>query len=68
MKLMTILKIDRALYDVDDATKMYRYYGRNPDWRKLSKEENTRNKRHIDGYTRIFPDGKRKVFKYKPRA
>jgi len=62
---MTILKIDRALYEVDDETTTYRYYGRNPDWQKLSKTENRKNKKHIDGYTRIFPDGRRKVFKFK---
>jgi hypothetical protein len=37
---MVILKIDRALYEVDDETKTYKYYGRNPDWQKLSKTEN----------------------------
>jgi hypothetical protein len=62
---MSILKIDRALYEVDDATKTYRYYGRNPDWQKLSKEENMRNKKHIDGYIRVFPDGRKKLFRFK---
>jgi hypothetical protein len=62
-----ILRIDRALYEVDDETKTYWYNGRNPDWEKLSEEENRNNKKHIDGYTRIFPDGRRKVFKFKPR-
>jgi hypothetical protein len=61
---MAILKIDRALYKVDDATKTYHYYGRNPDWKNLSKEENTKNKKHIDGYTRIFPDRRKKVFRF----
>ena len=60
-----ILKIDRALYEVDDKTKTYRYYGRNSEWENLGKEENQRNKKHIDGYTRIFPDGRKKVFRYK---
>ncbi len=62
---MVILKIDRALYEVDDTTKTYRYYGRNKDWENLSQEENIGNKKRIDGYTRIFPDGRSKVFKYK---
>jgi hypothetical protein len=61
---MAILKIDRALYKVDDATKTYHYYGRNPDWKNLSKEENTKNKKHIDGYARIFPDRRKKVFRF----
>jgi hypothetical protein len=60
-----ILKIDRALYEVDDKTITYRYYGRNPEWENLNKEESQRNKKHIHGYTRIFPDGRKKVFRYK---
>jgi hypothetical protein len=51
------LRIDRAVYNVDDETKTYRYLGRNPDWQHLDPEENERNKRHLDGFTRIFPDG-----------
>jgi hypothetical protein len=62
---MPILKIDRALYKADDNTRTYRYYGRNPDWQSLSREENVRNKKHIDGYTRIFPDGRKKVYLFK---
>ena len=60
-----ILKIDRAVYEVDDETKTYRYLGRNLEWEKLSKEENERNKGLIDGYTRIFRNGTKKKFKYK---
>jgi hypothetical protein len=60
-----ILKIDRALYEVDDKTRTYKYYARNPDWKKLSKEKCEKNKKSINGYTRIFPDGRRKVFRYK---
>ena len=66
MEAMTrILQIDRALYEVDDETKTYRYFNRNLDWKKLSMEENKRNKKHIDGYFRIFRDGKTKKFKYR---
>jgi hypothetical protein len=60
-----VLKIDRALYEVNDETRTYKYYDRNPNWKNLSEEENKENKKHIDGYTRIFPDGRKKVFKYK---
>ena len=63
--MIKILKIDRALYKVDDRTKTYRYYGRNRNRENLSKEENQRNKKYIDGYTRIFPDGRKKVFRYR---
>ena len=58
------LKIDRAVYLVDDKTKAYRFLKRNPEWKSLDPQENERNKRHIDGYTRIFKDGRRKTFRY----
>jgi hypothetical protein len=60
-----ILKIDRAFYKIDDESKTYWYYGRNPNWKRLNKEENQRNKKYIDGYTRIFPDKRKKVFRFK---
>jgi hypothetical protein len=59
------LKIDRALYEVDDTRRTYRYHGRNKDWRDLDPGENSRNKRLLNGYTRIFSNGKQKVFVYK---
>lgn len=66
--MVRTLKIDRAIYLVDDETKTYRFLRRNPDWRDLAPDENERNKRQIDGHTRIFRDGRRKVFRYrKPR-
>jgi len=60
-----VLKIDRALYQVDDETRTYRYLARNLEWKNLSEDENKRNKKHIDGYTRTFRDGSKKVFRYK---
>ena len=57
------LKIDRAIYLVDDETRTYRFLRRNLDWEKLDPKANDRNKRHIDGYTRIFKDGRKKVFR-----
>ena len=62
-----VLKIDRAIYQVDDETRTYRFLRRNLDWEKLNPDENDRNKRHIDGYTRIFKDGRRKTFRFRPR-
>lgn len=35
-----ILKIDMILYEINYKTKTYRYYGRNPNWKNLDKEEN----------------------------
>ncbi len=60
-----ILKIDRALYKVDEASKTYRFLKRNPDWKKLNPKENRMNKKRIDGYKRIFRDGSVKIFRYK---
>lgn len=62
------LKIDRAIYSVDDETKSYRFLRRNPDWEELDPAENDENKRQIDGYTRTFRDGRTRTFRYgKPR-
>jgi hypothetical protein len=60
------LKIDRAIYVVDEERKRYRYLGRNHRWHELDPAENERNKRRLDGYTRIFPDGRTKVFRTVP--
>jgi hypothetical protein len=60
------LNVDRALYIADDDTRTYRYLRRNPRWADLALEENERNKRSLDGYTRLFPDGRRRVFRYRP--
>jgi hypothetical protein len=57
------LKIDRAVYLVDDKTKTYRYLRRNPGWRSLSPEENEANKKAIDGYTRVLRGGLTKTYK-----
>ena len=57
------VRIDRAVYLVDDGARTYRFLRRNPSWRDLSQSENKENKKSIDGYTRIFRDGRRKVFR-----
>ncbi len=46
-KIMVILKIDRALYKVNDETRIYKYCGRNLDWKNLSKEENIKKTNNI---------------------
>lgn len=58
------LNIDQAVYLVDDKTRTYRFLRRNPDWEKLDPNKNVENKRQIDGYTRIFRNGRRKMFRY----
>ena len=57
--------IDRAIYLVDDDTRTYTFLERNPDWIKLDPAENERNKESINGYTRIFRDGREKVFRFR---
>ncbi len=61
------LKIDRAVYLVDNETGTYRFLRRNLDWQKIDPAENDENKRQIDGYTRIFGDGRKKTFRYRNR-
>lgn len=56
------LKIDKAVYLVDDETKTYRFLRRNPDWKKLDPLQIEANKQYIDGYTRIFRNGKTRKF------
>ncbi len=61
------LRIDRAIYDVDDKSRTYRFFKGNDDWKRLDPEENERNKRTIDGYTRILADGTTKIFLYRTK-
>lgn len=58
------LNIDRAVYLVDDDTRTYHFLRRNETWETLDPVENDQNKQHIDGYTRLFRDGRRKTFHY----
>jgi carboxymethylenebutenolidase len=62
-KLPRELRIDRAIYLVDDEAKTYRYLRRNPEWVGLPPEDNEANRRAIDGYKRIFRDGQTKAYK-----
>jgi hypothetical protein len=57
-----ILRIGKALYEVDHQTKIYWYYGRNPE--KVNKAEEERNKEKIDGFARLFRDGRSRRFRY----
>lgn len=62
-KLPRELRIDRAVYLVDDVAKTYRYLRRNQEWVGLPPEENESNKRTIDGYRRVFRDGQTKRYR-----
>jgi hypothetical protein len=57
------LKIDRAVYLVDDDRRTYSFLKRNPDWTRLSPRQNAANKLQIDGYVRLFRDGRKKTFR-----
>jgi len=48
------LKIDKAIYEVDEQAKTYKFLKRNFNWDKLSEEENRSNKKFIEGYMRIM--------------
>jgi hypothetical protein len=59
------LCIDRAVYLVEDNGRTYRFLRRNALWEKLDPAENDQNKRQIDGYTRLFRDGRQKTYRYR---
>ncbi len=61
------MKIDRAIYLVNDETKRYCFLRRNPEWEKLAPDENDSNKRQIGGYARLFRDGRTKIFRFRER-
>lgn len=45
VKNMTkILKIDKALYEVDNENRTYKYLGRNLEWQDLEPVDNEKNK------------------------
>jgi hypothetical protein len=51
-----LLKIDKAIYEVDDEFKFYKFYSTNSNWRKLGEDENYQNKKLIEGYRKIMSD------------
>jgi SAM-dependent methyltransferase len=57
------LKIDRAVYLVDDDRRTYSFLERNPNWARLSPRQNAANRLQIDGYARLFRDGRKKTFR-----
>ena len=61
---MREVPIDRSVYLVDNAARIYKFLKRNPNWKGLDPAESVRNQLQLDGYTRIFRSGRRKVFNY----
>lgn len=51
-----LIKIDKAIYEVDEENKYYKFYSNNSNWRKLTASENSANKKQIEGYRRIMGD------------
>lgn len=62
------VEIDKAVYLVDTSTKMYRFMRRNPHWRELSPKLNEQNKASIDGFTRIFRNGRTRLYTHPTKA
>jgi hypothetical protein len=61
-----LLKIDKAVFEVNDDNRIFHFISKNARWRELSKEESEANKKSLDGYTRKFSKtGKMKKFVYK---
>jgi hypothetical protein len=58
------LRIDKAVYLVDDETRTYRFLRRNPDWRSLDPAESLRNQLELDGFTRVLSDRRAVVFRF----
>lgn len=56
------LKIDRAIYAVDDEALTYRFLRHNPGWRELCVAENESNKAQLEGYIRVLRSGKTTTF------
>lgn len=56
------LKIDRAIYIVEDEGRTYRFLRRNPQWRLLSAAENEASKRSLEGYSRQLRSGRARVY------
>lgn len=54
-------KIDKSIYIVDDRTKTYGFLKRNSYWRQVSRKETLRNKKYLQGYTRLLRNGSTKV-------
>jgi hypothetical protein len=56
------LEIDKAIYLVDDATRTYRLIERNVSRKTLRPEENEANEKRLNGYRKIFRDGRTTVY------
>ncbi len=62
--MLKTLNIGKSVYLVDDEDKSYRILRRNPNWKKLTLKQNEKNKKSLDGYTRIFTNDKTGIYHY----
>jgi hypothetical protein len=60
--------IDKAVYLVDDETRTYKLLRRNPDWKELPAAKSFENELALEGFTRVFADGRRRVFHFDESA
>jgi len=65
---MREVKIDRAVYLLDDEARVYRFLRRNPRWQVLAPGINDVNKRSIDGYASQLRNGLTKTYLYKSQS
>jgi len=61
-KITRIIRIDKGIYEINDSSCTYRFLERNLQWEKLNADENEKNKKSINGYTRTFRNGKKKIY------
>lgn len=52
---MTVRRIpvDKGYYEVDTSAKTYRFISDNKHWKLMKEETNDKNRKSLDGYTRI---------------
>lgn len=65
--VIRMVQIGRAVYMADDRRRCYWFLRPNPDWRDVPPQENEENRRSIDGYRRVFRDGRTTVFRERRR-
>ena len=60
--------IDKSIYLVDHEDKSFRLLRRNKTWRNLSEKQNLKNKKLLDGYTKILTNDKTKKYYFNSKS
>ena len=63
--MLRLVKIGKAVYEADDDARTYKFFCRNRDWGLMTRAESEKNKKSLEGYARVFRNGKKQVFHYK---